>query len=98
MWTGLLPIGSVVSLYGSDMKFIIVGNCILNEADKKKLFDYAACVFPQGFISADQFYMFNREDIDEVYCVGYLTPEWEKWECEIEKGIKGVRDGSIKIG
>ncbi|WP_408070257.1 DUF4176 domain-containing protein [Butyrivibrio sp. JL13D10] len=97
MWKGLLPIGSVVSLYGSNSRFMILSTAAVKEDDVKKVFDYCACLFPMGFSDPDSMFMFNNEDIDNVYCVGYLSPEGEEYRKNAERNIKGLRDGSITI-
>ncbi|MBQ7613437.1 MAG: DUF4176 domain-containing protein [Butyrivibrio sp.] len=95
MWEGLLPIGSVVQLIGSPRKFLIICTCALKDGEEKKIYDYAACLFPQGYSDYNELYMFDREQIDKIFCVGYMTPECDAWTEQNEKNIRGLRDGSI---
>ena len=97
MWEGLLPIGSVVRLIGSERNFMIVATCVIKDDEKKEVFDYAACIFPEGFTDSDNMFLFNRDQIDDIFCVGYMTEESEKWTEQNEKNIAGLRDGSISI-
>lgn len=86
---GLLPVGSVVLLQGGSHRVMIIGYCqkLLSEPDK--VFDYVGCLFPEGFISAEKNYLFNRGQVDKVYHVGYQTDGQfafaEKMETAIEK-------------
>ena len=97
MWNGLLPVGSIVMLEGGNERLMIIGNCIVKEADHSKIFDYAGCLFPTGYKDADHIYMFNREKITRVYCVGYLDDEADGWLDKMEDNLKGLRDGTIKV-
>ncbi|MBO4885415.1 MAG: DUF4176 domain-containing protein [Clostridia bacterium] len=73
---GLLPIGSVVLLKDSTKRVMIMGVAQegVTEAGKK-LYDYVGCVFPEGFLSADQNFLFNTDQIDRLYFLGYQDDE-----------------------
>lgn len=66
---GLLPNGTVIKAEKSNRKFMIIGN-IFQDADGN-MFDYAACIYPEGLINADEIYYFNNDDIEKVYFIGY---------------------------
>ena len=97
MWKGLLPIGSVVKLHNSDLRFMILSSCVVMESDQNKIYDYCSCYFPDGFEDPDNLIMFNQDDIEDVFCVGYISPEGEEYRKNEEKNLKGLRDGTIKI-
>ena len=69
-----LPIGSVVLLHGGTKRVMICGR-VQVQVDDKKLFDYVACLYPEGYIDAQSMYLFNNEDIDKVYYVGMQDAE-----------------------
>lgn len=95
MWNGLLPIGSVVSIQGGSSRLMILASGVVMDYDHKKVYDYCSCPFPQGFSNHENMIMFNRDAIEDIYCVGYLSPEGEEYRKRVEENIKGLRDGTI---
>ena len=82
-----LPIGSVVLLKDATKKVMITGFCMVTEEDgKKKMFDYSACIFPEGIIDSNQIALFNHDQIDKICFEGYRNEETE----ELQKKIKDV--------
>ena len=69
-----LPIGSVVKLTGGTKRVMICGR-VQSEVESGKMYDYSACLYPEGFLGADSMYLFNNEDIAEVYYIGMQDPE-----------------------
>ena len=39
----------------------------MQEKKTKKVFDYAACLWPEGMLDSSHFYLFNHEDVDILY-------------------------------
>jgi len=73
---GLLPIGSVVLLKDSTKRVMITG--VVQEgvtAEGKKLYDYVGCVYPEGYMGADENFLFNTDQIDRLYFLGYQDDE-----------------------
>lgn len=73
----LLPIGSIVLLNNSNKKLMIYGRKQL-QADTGKLWDYVGCLYPEGNISPEYTFLFNHEDIKELFHSGYKDEEEEK--------------------
>ena len=71
----LLPIGSVVLLKEATKKLMIIGFLATSEEHNHKLFDYSACLYPEGLLSSDEVCLFNNEDIDTVFYKGYSSDE-----------------------
>lgn len=74
MFKGLLPIGSVVLVGNSKKKVMIVGLCQKGGAEGK-LWDYAGVVFPEGYIDPNKMFLFNNEQISQIYALGYQDAE-----------------------
>ncbi len=70
-----LPAGSVVLLKDSTKKVIIMGYCQAKATDRTQVFDYCGAPFPEGYMSVDKVYLFNHEQIEEIYFVGYMDEE-----------------------
>ena len=72
----VLPIGTVVVLNGADVPLIIVARAQLFDNDGTMgFFDYAACLYPAGFLPDRPLAFFNGEDIDTVLFEGYRDPQ-----------------------
>ena len=67
-----LPIGSVVTLKGETKKVMIIGR---SQVCEDVLYDYSACLFPEGYLGKDKLYVFNTDDIDTLYYVGMQNEE-----------------------
>lgn len=78
-----LPIGSVVQLKNAEKKLMICGRVQIEEPDGQ-LFDYSACLYPEGMLSPNKVYLFNQEDIVRVYSLGLQDEE----ELELKEKIK----------
>lgn len=73
---GLLPIGSVVLLKNSTKRVMIIGVCQASVGDEgRRIYDYAGCFFPEGYMSADKNFLFNTDQIERLYAMGYQDSE-----------------------
>ena len=74
---GLLPIGSVVLLKDSTKKTMITGVVQGRKLEDgtMKVYDYCGVVYPEGNVSPDKTLLFNGEQIDSVYFIGYQDNE-----------------------
>ncbi len=71
-----LPVGTVVMLKEGKKRAMITGFCCIGDKEKnKKVFDYSGCLYPEGFISANKFLLFDHEQIDKIYFLGYQDEE-----------------------
>lgn len=70
----LLPLGSIVTLKEGHKRIMIVGR-IQQANQDEKIYDYAACLWPEGLIDSKHFYMFDQEDIDQLYFIGLQDQE-----------------------
>ena len=69
-----LPIGSVVLLKDSTKRVMIVG-VKQKQVDSEKIWDYSACLFPEGIIDPDRLYLFDAEQIDKLFFIGLQDGE-----------------------
>ncbi len=69
-----LPLGSVVMLKGGTKRVMICGR-LQSKVDDDTVYDYTACLYPEGYIDAQNLYLFNNEDIDTVYYIGMQDVE-----------------------
>lgn len=78
-----LPIGSVVLLKGATKKIMICGR-IQRDSGDGKIYDYSGCLYPEGFISMKNMYLFCNEDIERIYFIGLQDEEELKFRHYIE--------------
>lgn len=76
--SGLLPIGSVVLLKNSTKKVMIMGWCQHEAGNNEILYDYAGCIFPEGYLNANSTYLFDHTQIDTVHHLGYINEEQQE--------------------
>lgn len=92
MLNGLLPIGSVVLLNESKKKVMIVGVCQRSANDPSKIWDYTGVVFPEGFLAPDKMFMFNNEQIAQIFAIGYQDGEQLAFKAKVDEAIKKIRE------
>ena len=72
MFERTLPIGSVVSLYGGEKRLMILGYVkYLRGDDSGKVYDYCGCTYPEGYVGSEATAVFNNEDIEHIYALGF---------------------------
>lgn len=87
---GLLPIGSVVLLKESNKKLMIVGLCQKGASDGK-LWEYVGVVFPEGYLSSDKMFLFNGEQIEQLFAVGFQDTEQLVFKEKIDKVMEQLK-------
>lgn len=70
----LLPIGTVVLLVGGEKRLMIYG-IKQTEADTQEEYDYIGVVYPEGNMGKGTQFLFNHEQIKEVYFKGFEDEE-----------------------
>ena len=80
----LLPIGSVVLLNQADQRMMIIGRS-QKDQDSGRIFDYAGCLYPTGIINSNEVYLFDAEDIDVLFFIGFQDFEELAYRDELRK-------------
>lgn len=91
MFEGLLPIGSVVLLHGSQKKVMIAGVCQKGGKNPDAIWDYTGIIYPEGFIAPDKMFMFNNEQIAQVFALGYQDAEQLAFKEKVDNLIQKIR-------
>ena len=92
-----LPIGSVVLLKEARKRVMITGFIAQSKQTGKQIFDYIGCLYPEGVVSSEQNLLFNHEQIDKVYYIGYIDDEWRKLMPQLEEVNKKMINGEIDL-
>ena len=69
-----LPIGSVVRLKNGQKRIMIYGRRQLQVGTDKE-WDYIACLYPEGNLNEDNCFLFNHDQIEQVYFLGLQDVE-----------------------
>lgn len=84
----LVPLGTVVTLKEGTKRLMVVGR-IQNRKGETTIYDYAACLWPEGLIDSEHFYLFNHEDIHCFYHIGLQDVQEFNFRYELEEKMKG---------
>lgn len=90
-----LPIGSVVMLKGGNKRVMICGR-VQTRVEDNTIFDYTACLYPEGYIDAQSMYLFNNEDIDMVYYIGMQDVEEFRFRDLMEQELAKLNNTEIE--
>ncbi len=97
MWEGLLPIGSVVMLEKMTKPVMIMGVCQQTENDDSKFYDYSGIIYPEGYYDRKHILVFDREDITQVFYVGYMDELQHAYNEMMEPVQDGLKSGDLEI-
>lgn len=87
----LLPMGSIVLLNNGQKRLMIYGRRQIN-AGTKKIYDYVGCLYPEGNIDPEHSYLFNHEDIDKLYFIGFQDTEEIEFNKFLEETFSKEKD------
>ena len=73
-----LPIGTVVLLKNGKKRIMITGLTAQSESTGDRIYDYMGCLYPEGVISTEQTLVFDHNQIDKIYYMGYVDKEWKE--------------------
>lgn len=93
MWNQLLPIGSVVLLKESEKRVMVMGFCQAKPDNLSVIYDYCGCLFPEGYMDAEHVYLFDHEQVEKVYSLGYMDEEQFAFSNRITDLINDLRNG-----
>lgn len=91
MFERTLPIGTVVLLKNATKRLMIIGYCKYKMGDSQKIYDYAACPYPEGFISPEATALFDHEQIDKIFALGFQNEQRFLFEDQLRAAIGEVK-------
>ena len=98
MASGFLPIGTVVLLKESTKRVMIIG--ILQRQIKEGeavIWDYSGCFYPEGYMGPDKTFLFNADQIDKIFAVGYQDEEQFAFKVKIDEIKAKIDSGEIDL-
>lgn len=90
-----LPLGTVVLLEGGTKRVMITGFATAFSDDPDLIYDYAGCMYPQGFITSNQTVLFDHDQIQKIYHFGLIDPEWVEFQDNLKKFLENLDEQDI---
>lgn len=66
-----LPLGTVVRVDDSDQKVMIIGRIQQDRNNPDIKYEYSAVLYPQGLVNPKENYMFNLNQVRQIYYLGF---------------------------
>ena len=82
-----LPIGTVVLLNGGTKRVMILG-FYSHAIGKKEIYDYTGCFYPEGLVNSNELFLFNHDQIVNVYHYGYICDDEIDFKNRLKEAIK----------
>ena len=82
-----LPLGSVVLLKNATKRLMITGFYVKADENEEKTYDYVGCLYPEGVISSKENCVFNHEQIDKIFFIGYSDDEEKSFKEKLNKAV-----------
>lgn len=74
--TEAMPVGSVVKLKEATKRIVVIGILQQNlDGDEHKEYDYIGVPYPEGYLGAESMILFQQDDIEGVFSLGYSDVE-----------------------
>ena len=90
-----LPIGSVVLLKGGTKRAMITGFCLVSKEDPNKVWDYTGCMYPEGVVSSEQTLLFDHNQIERIFCLGFSDDEEKKFKENLKNTMNAIKNMKI---
>lgn len=96
-----LPIGTVVLLKEGTKEVMITSYCIIPNGDvydkngkiegQNNMYDYGACLYPEGVFNSNQVIAFNHDQIDKICFKGYETDSQKSFSKLVNEKLEELR-------
>lgn len=90
-----LPIGTVVMLKNGKKRVMITGFCSSDIENKERIYDYNGCLYPEGYLSPNQVFLFDHEQIDKIYYLGYSDEEEMSFKIRLDAAMEQYNKGQV---
>ena len=91
MFNRTLPIGSVVLLKNASKRLMIIGYCRRKSEEDNTIFDYVGCIYPEGFMNVNTTALFNHEDIEHIFSLGFQNEQRFQFEEILKEELDRVK-------
>lgn len=97
MYDKYLPVGTVVLLKNATKKVMVTGFCSMAEEDRTKIYDYCGCVYPEGYLTSSQTCLFNHDQIDKIYYMGYQDDEEKQFKLKLKALVDQLGNSMVDM-
>lgn len=87
-----LPIGTVVLLKGGKKRAMITGFCSIAQENQEKIYDYSGCVYPEGYLSSNQVCLFDHNQIEKIFFLGFEDEEERVFKDKLNKIVASIEN------
>ena len=87
-----LPIGTVVLLKGGKKRAMITGFCSIAQENQEKIYDYSGGVYPEGYLSSNQVCLFDHNQIEKIFFLGYEDEEEKMFKDKLNKIVASIEN------
>lgn len=86
-----LPLGTILMLKSGKHRVMVVGYCAkLQNGKDAPFYDYIGCLFPEGIFTTEESLVFNHENIEKIYHLGYVDDEVKKLDFKLKEVMKNM--------
>ena len=89
-----LPIGTVVLLKGGKKRAMITGFCSVAQENQEKIYDYSGCVYPEGYLSSNQVCLFDHDQIEKIFFLGYEDDEEKMFKEKLNNIVESITNNN----
>ena len=87
-----LPIVTVVLLKGGKKRAMITGFCSIAQENQEKIYDYSGCVYPEGYLSSNQVCLFDHNQIEKIFFLGFEDEEERVFKDKLNKIVASIEN------
>ena len=93
-----LPLGSVVLMKEAKKRVMITGYCVKSPDSGEKVWDYIGCLWPEGMITPEKNLLFDHENIQRIFAIGYSDDEQKRFMGVLDKATQLHEQKENKLG
>ncbi len=60
--------------------------------DKEVIWDYSGCYYPEGYMGPDRTFLFNNDQLEKIFAVGYQDEEQFEFKIKVDAVRKEMID------
>ena len=71
---------------------MITGFCSVAQENQEKIYDYSGCVYPEGYLSSNQVCLFDHDQIEKIFFLGFEDEEEVVFKDKLNKIVASIQD------
>ena len=69
----------------------LMGVCQRSTDNNETIWDYCGCFYPEGYLGSDKIFLFNNDQIDRIYALGYQDAEQQEFKKKADHILTELR-------